>query len=298
MSDSTTTKKHLATFGLLFGATVWGLIWYPYRLLQEAGISGVASSFYTYLFATVLGLLIFFRHWRGFCATPRDVIWLGLAAGWTNLSYVLAVIDGEIMRVMLLFYLSPLWTLLLAHFWLHERSGWKGGLAIFTSLAGAFIMLWQPDTGLPMPQNNAEWLGLSSGMGFALTNVLTRRARVLSLRAKSVSVWIGVVAMSLLFLPFQSMNQLPAPAAIAGDLWLLMVMIGLVLVAATLFVQYGITHTLVTRASVIFLFELVVAALASYWLAGEALSLREWVGGSFIIMAAIMAAMAESGSAQ
>ncbi len=30
--------------GLLFGATMWGLIWYPYRLLQDAEAGGVATS--------------------------------------------------------------------------------------------------------------------------------------------------------------------------------------------------------------------------------------------------------------
>ena len=282
------TKKHLATFGLLFGATSWGIIWYPYRLLEQAGISGVVSSFYTYCLAVILGVLLFARHWRGLAALPKAVVLLGLAAGWTNLSYVLAVIDGEVMRVMLLFYLSPLWTVLLAHFWLHERTGWLGVVTIAISLIGAFIMLWRPDAGLPLPQNNAEWMALSSGIGFALTNVLTRRASYLSLPAKSMAVWVGVVVMALLFLPFQDVS-LSTPSSITTTQWSVMAGIGLLLMCATLSVQYGITHTPVTRASVIFLFELVVAAVTSYWLAGEAMSFREWIGGSLIIAAAIIA---------
>jgi drug/metabolite transporter (DMT)-like permease len=60
-------------------------------------------------------------------------------------------------------------------------------------------------------------------------------------------------------------------------------------------VQYGITHTPVTRASVIFLFEIVVAAVASYYLADEAMTMREWVGGSLIVAAALLAARQDSG---
>ncbi len=287
-----TTKKHLATFGLLFGAISWGIIWYPYRLLEQAGIPGVASSFYTYCIAVILSALLFARHWRGLVTLPKAVILLGLAAGWTNLSYVLAVIDGEVMRVMLLFYLSPLWTVVLAHFWLHERAGWLGAITIAISLIGAFIMLWQPDAGLPLPQSNAEWMALSSGIGFALTNVLTRRASHLSLQAKSMAVWVGVVVMALVFIPFQSVS-LSMPDSITTAQWLMMAGIGLLLMCATLLVQYGITHTPVTRASVIFLFELVVAAVTSYWLAGEAMNAREWIGGSLIIAAAIIATHTE-----
>ena len=57
----------------------------------------------------------------------------------------------------------------------------------------------------------------------------------------------------------------------------------------TLMVQYGLTHTLATRAVVIFLFELVVAAISAYLLAGEALGVREWVGGMMIVAASVFA---------
>jgi drug/metabolite transporter (DMT)-like permease len=73
-----------------------------------------------------------------------------------------------------------------------------------------------------------------------------------------------------------------------------MFLIALLLMAATLFVQYGITHIPVTRASVLFMFELVVAAVASYCLTDETLSAREWLGGSLIVLAAIFAATNEN----
>src|SRR3546814_20457006 len=66
-------------------------------------------------------------------------------------------------------------------------------------------MLWQPETGLPIPQSEAEWLGLSAGVGFAMTNVLTRPAKALSLQAKSLGVWAGVTLVGLRFMPFADM---------------------------------------------------------------------------------------------
>lgn len=211
-----------------------------------------------------------------------------LAAGWTNLSYVLAVIDGEVMRVLLLFYLSPLWTLLLAKLLLDEPAGRRGLFVIVLSLAGAFVMLWHPAQGLPLPQNTAEWLGFSSGFCFALTNVLTRRATHLSLEAKSFAIWGGVAVLALMLLPFWN-TTLPSPAQITVPHWLLMLWLGVVLMVTTLLVQYGVTHTRVTRASVIFLFELVVASISSYLLAGEVLTAHEWIGGAMIVAAAIFA---------
>lgn len=292
MSNSN-NKNFFAIFGLLFGALCWGIIWYPYRMMAEAGISGVASSFYTYSIAILFASILFAKHWRGIVHLPLSILWLSLVAGWTNLSYVLAIIDGEVMRVMLLFYLSPLWTLILAHFWLKEKTQLTGYIAIVASLLGAFIMLYDPELGgLPLPRNTAEWLALSSGMGFSLTNVITRKSSHLSLLAKSFAVWVGVVVVSLVFIPVIS-EPFPLLSAFSLNNWLVIVLIACLLMAATLFVQYGVTQIAATRASVLFLFELVVAAVASYYLASEIMSLYEWVGGSLIVVAAIFAASNE-----
>jgi drug/metabolite transporter (DMT)-like permease len=287
-------KNFLAIFGLLFGALAWGVIWYPYRLMAEAGISGVASSFYTYCIATIIAAVLFGRHWRGLFSQPRSIIWLGLIAGWTNMSYVLAVIDGEVMRVMLLFYLSPLWTLLLARFWLQEPITKVGFISIVIALLGAYIMLAGPfnalENHLPIPRNTAEWLALSSGISFSLTNVITRKSTHLTIRAKSFAVWIGVVSVALLFSPFIGAS-FPGPGFFNLGHWLLIGLIAVFLMAATLLVQFGVTQLSAIRASVLFLFELVVAAIASYYLAHEAMGLNEWIGGSLIVMAALFAAL-------
>lgn len=288
MSGSKATKqKLLPTFGLLFGATAWGIIWYPYRLLEQAGISGAASSAITYIFALLLGSVLFARHWRELCKAPLDVLPLALAAGWANLAYVLAVIGADVMRVMLLFYLAPFWTLLLSHFLLDERPGRRGLWTIALSLAGAFVMLWQPGSA-PVPQNQFEWLALSAGISFALTNVLTRRVAYLTLATKSFSVWLGVVVLALLYLLFGH-AKLPHMASITLSQWLLMAALGGILTLTTLLVQYGLSNTLATRASVVFLFELVVGAVTSWYFAHEAMTVREWLGGAMIIAAAVFA---------
>jgi len=285
-------QNHYAVFGLLYGAMSWGIVWYPYRLMAEAGISGIASSFYTYTIAIGLASLIFWGYRHQLRGLPKRAFWLCVAAGWTNLSYVLAVIDGEVMRVMLLFYLSPLWTLVLARFWLKERLHAMGLLAIGISLLGACIMLldWS-NPHFPLPQNQAEWLALSSGMGFSLTNVITRHATYLSVSAKSFLVWLGVAGMALCLLLWMPDGS-ASPRNFGPFEWGGMVAIALMLITATIAVQYGITQITAVRASVLFLFELVVAAIAAFYLANEHMAWNEWLGGLLIILAAVLSAKA------
>lgn len=278
----------VALVSLLAGATVWGLIWHPYRVLEGMAVSAVLAATLTYTFALLLGFPILGARLAG-CRPTGPLLRIGLAAGGCNLGYVLAMVHGEVMRVLLLFYLAPLWTVLLARLLLKEKVSPAGTAVIALSLSGAVVMLWQPSLGLPLPQNAAEWLGLAAGFLFALSNVLIRKAHALSIEEKSMAVCAGVVLVGLAALPFDpAQGELPPPAG-----WLLIALIGLVLLATNLFVQYGLTHTSANRAIVLFLFELVVAALSSWLLAGETMSAQAWAGGAMIVAASLFSARLE-----
>ena len=189
-------QKITAITGLLSGAAVWGMVWYPFRILEESGISGMLSSFLVYAIALVIGLAISGPVWRELRTSGWWGLLLLLSAGWTNFGYVQAIIEGEVMRVLLLFYLAPLWTVVFAHFLLGERLSRSGYAVVTLSLGGAIVMLWQPQLGLPVPQNRAEWIGLSAGMSFALMNVIVRHTQHLSVNFKSAAVWLGTVLLT------------------------------------------------------------------------------------------------------
>lgn len=282
-------KNTVALVSLLAGATVWGLIWHPYRVLEEMAVPPILAATLTYLVALLLGFPLLRRRLAG--ARPGGMLLLiALVAGGCNLGYVLATVHGEVMRVLLLFYLAPLWTVLLARLLLQEKVSLPGTAVIALSLAGAVVMLWQPSLGLPLPANGAEWIGLAAGFLFALANVLIRKAHDLSIELKSIAVFAGVALVGLFALPYEPARLAvpPAPA------WLLVGVVGLVLLATNLFVQYGLTHTPANRAIVIFLFELVVAALSSWLLAGEAMTPQEWLGGAMIVAASLFSGKLEA----
>lgn len=280
-------QKFLAVIGLLTGAMVWGLMWYPYRALQDAGVSGELATLVSYAIALISGLLATGPVWR----EVRNAGWWGIAlmacAGWTNLGYVLAMLDGEVMRVLLLFYLAPLWTVFLSHWLLGEKLNRYGCAIIALSLGGAFIMLWSAEQGLPLPQNQAEWIGLSAGMGFAMLNVTVRRTQHLSVNFKASAVWLGTVLFTALLLLYHG-NVAAQVQDITSNAWWLLGLIGLVLCATSFIVQYGLTHLPANQAIVLFLSELVFAAVSSYLLAGEEMGVRELTGAALIISASLL----------
>ncbi|MCX7192273.1 MAG: DMT family transporter [Proteobacteria bacterium] len=271
--------------GILSGALVWGLIWYPYRVLQGVGISGPLATLITYILAMLLGSFMLPRVWREFSTTGWWAVLLLLSAGWANFGYVLAMLHGEVMRVLLLFYLAPLWTILFSYWLLDERLNRYGYLVIALSLAGAFVMLWEPSSGLPFPQNLSEWLGLSAGIGFALSNVVSRRATNLSVETKTFSIWLGTALLTAPLLWWQGGISLQG---IGAEAWLILGLLSIALCSVSFAVQYGVTHMPANRAMLLFLFELVVAAIASWFLANEAMGLREWAGAALIVSASLL----------
>ena len=273
--------------GLLTGATVWGLIWYPYRALEHAGIAGDLAAMLTYAIAFVCGLVAFRKRiaWR---QISLPLAGIALSAGAANIGFTYAVIYGEVMRVVLLFYLAPLWTVLFARALLGEKLNLPGYALMALAFGGAVVMRWDPRMSLPLPRSTAEWIGLLAGLMFALSNVLARRYATLAIEAKVLAVFAGgIVAGSisvLLTVPAAAAWQAVPPQA--G----LLILVSIVIFSVNIAVQHGLANVSANRAIVIYLFELVVTAFSAWLLAGETLALKDWCGGAMIIAAGLLSA--------
>lgn len=279
---------------LLLGATSWGILWYPYRLLQGAGLAVPVATLLTYLVSITVGGLVFRHAWREFAPRPaewryRNAAWIvgiGLSAGITNVSYLVAVMEAEVLRIVLLFYLAPLWTVPLARIILRERLTAAGYATMALAMAGAATMLWRPELGFPAPRNGYEWLGLCAGFAFALCNVLVKGADHLTPEAKSLAGAIGVATVSAPVALLLGPGIMQWGALAAPHIGLIIV-IGVVLISTSVALQYGLSQLTANRAAVILLFELIVAAIAAHFLANESSRLQDWLGGAMIVAAGL-----------
>lgn len=284
------SKPHntvLPVLSLLLTATMWGLVWYPLRLLEQNGLAGLWATLISYTAALLVGAFWLFRHTPRWPGHPCVLTCMMLAVGWCNVAFVLAVLEGTVVRVLLLFYLSPLWALLLGWLVLGEKPGRAGRLVFIIAVAGALIMLWDESIGMPWPRDRADWLAVSSGFAFSFANVMVRKMGQVELGVKSIASWLGVVIVAAIWIllvrePVPSV----APMTLGGAV--LLGWFGFVIMTVT--VIYGVTHMPVHRSAVILLFELVVGAASSLWLTDETVQLREWFGGGLILTAAWLAA--------
>ncbi|AUH53271.1 EamA/RhaT family transporter [Chromobacterium sp. ATCC 53434] len=281
-------QKIVATSGILTTALVWGLMWYPFRSLNSQGVSVAMASLATYLVTIAVGLAVFFNLYRRQFRFEPVLLLLTLVFGWCNFSYTLAVAEGQVMRVLLLFYLSPLWTVLLSRLLLHERLTRSGWLVVGLSLLGCFVFIYRPGLfsgGLPLT-HRYEWLALSGGMAFAFGNVISRRAHAIPVPVKSASIWFGVALIGAFSL-FQS-GELHKMLTIPADSWLVLAILGVVLLCTSVVSQHGLSILPATQAMTLMLMELVFAAISAYLLAGEAMTAQECLGGALIAGASLL----------
>jgi len=267
---------------LLLAATLWGLFWYPLRILENNGLSGLWATLFIYLGTLPILLVLFYRYRDQFYKNSTLLLLIALASGWTNTAFILAIIEGPIVRVMILFYLSPLWATLFGVLFLKEKLTMMSLVMLVVALTGAVIMLWQDDIGFPLPSSSTDWLALTSGFAFAVTNALTRKAILVPVQLKVVFSWLGVILVSgSLILFLESSYNTVSVLVIASAL-----LIGAILVIImTVSVMYGVSHMPVQRSAIILLFELIVAAVSASLLTDEIVLPREWIGGLFILTA-------------
>jgi drug/metabolite transporter (DMT)-like permease len=277
----------LPVSALLAGSTMWGVVWYPMRALESAGLDGAWLTALVYAAATVAGVGLARRELHWFARRPWLLTGLAISAGWTNLAFVLAVLDGNIMRVLLLFYLSPVWAVVLGWWVLKEEVNGAAVAVLVIALAGAALMLWRPGSAFPWPRDVTDWLALSSGFAFAVSNLFVRYGAQIPVSLKSLSAWMGVVALAMVLIAVQ---EIPLPHLSTGIVLGSVALGWFGTVVMTLLVQFGVSHMPVHRSAIILLFELVAGAISQQVLTNESLSAMEWGGGLLVVAAALLSA--------
>lgn len=284
---SSESRPIFPALSVFLGATLWGVVWFPMRLLEHGGLQGIWLTLILYAAALAASLPYTYRAGAEVRQAPGWLAVLILASGWTNIAFVEAVLHGNVLRVLLLFYLSPLWATLLGWAVLREHVAWVAAASLVIAATGAGLMLWNPDVGAPWPQTRADWFALSAGFAFAVANVATRGTPALSVATKLFCVGFGVSAMACVIVAIFGV-PIPrvAPTVFGGA-----VLLGAGgILPMTLLIQYGVSHIPVYRSAVITLVELVAGAISQALLTDEVVTVREWFGGGLIVIGALIAA--------
>ena len=279
----------LPALALVLNAFVWGISWWPFRQLQGDGLHPLVATALVYLMSVVLLLAFRPRAWRAFAGQP--LLWLlAAAAGMTNVGFNWAVTLGDVVRVVLLFYLMPAWSVMLAWPMLGEKPTLASLLRVTLAMAGVAIVLKTGGSPWPVPDSLADWLALAGGVSFALTNILLRKLQRLDAAPRVLAMFAGGAAMAggvaLLGL---ALGFVPVPP-LPRTTWVLGLALSLGFLASNVALQYGAARLNAHTTALIMLSEVVFASLSSVALGAAELTLRTAAGGVLILVAAAWSA--------
>ena len=284
----------LPVLALVFNAFVWGISWWPLRALQSAGVHPLWATGLLYAVAVVCLLVVRPQALRGALQHPALVL-LALSSGLTNVCFNWAVTVGDVVRVVLLFYLMPAWSVLLAWKVLGERPTAWALARLLLAFAGVALVLLPAGAPLSRLTSNlslADLLALAGGLFFALTNVTLRRLHTVPGDARMLAMFVGGACLASLVASLGvAAGVVPALPAFSWHWALLTLALASAFVVGNYALQFGAARLAAGTTALVMLSEVVFASVSSVLLTDDTLHSRTLLGGGLIMLAALLAAL-------
>ncbi|SHF45529.1 Permease of the drug/metabolite transporter (DMT) superfamily [Modicisalibacter ilicicola DSM 19980] len=278
----------LATLIVIGTGALWGFYWLPVRRLEELALPGAWGTLAIVTAAALfLAPLAIRRRRRLASADPLALASFALG-GAAFVLYSVGLVYGRVAIVILLFFLTPVWSTLIGRYVMGWHTPRLRVVAIVVGLAGLAVMLGS-DGDMPLPRGSGEWLALISGL---LWSVATTGIRTKSNPGPGEAAFVfalgacaGALALAPLLDPWpdeiatDSLGKFIGWTVAAGGLWWGVSMAGLMWATARLEPA---------RVGLLLMTEVLVGTLSAALLAGEYLGRLEILGGALVLAAGLL----------
>lgn len=280
------TQTRVASIAVALCGALWGVYWLPLRYLHELGLSSVWATAAFFIAALPPAVLLAFLARREIVAQLHTFLWLAFLNGLVFNLYSNAYGGTSVFNVLFLFYLSPIWSILIARFWFGERIGLARIACVVAGLGGLVLML-SKDGDWPLPRNLADWMAIASGILWAIVAIRVRKSAKVGAAANSVAFFLGGLVLAALFALALGRDRIPAPQAI-GAAWPLVVAVAwLAWLPSQFLLFWGVRRISPVRTGILLMTELVSGVATAAWLSGDPITWQQAVGGALILAAGL-----------
>ena len=271
---------------ILCSAVLWGTLWIPLRALRGTGLSDASATVVGFLLPLILLIPFAPGRWRRILAGGRPLAMGSFCLAVAIALYAEGVVRGQVARVLLLFYLTPVWITLLARVLLGEAITGRRIITILLGLAGAGV-IFGVEAGIPAPNGLGDWMGLTAGVAWALAMVnLNRTAeRPIFDRMFVQFVFLGPCFFLVALVAGGTPHVSPSAEALFESApWLLAFALVWMLPVIWLTIV-GASRLDPGRVAILLMFEIIVGLTTAAVLTDEPFGLREAVGAGLILAA-------------
>lgn len=280
-------KSVLASAIVVITGIVWGVYWVPVRSIAALGLDGAWGTGAITLAAALL-LLPFVLTRRGAFRGKDFVGIISVALGGAAFAlYSIGFLYGKVALVVLLWFFSPVWSVLIAKYVLRMQVPRLRVLAIVVGLAGLFMMLGG-DGGLPVPANLGEWMAFCGGLIWAFATAGMRLRSDLAPLPSAFLFAFGATVISFVCAPFleplpsiaeEDLSTVAAQVLLtAGSWW------GLSIAA----LMWAAVRLDPARVGILLMPEVVFGAVTAALFAGENLTINELIGGTLVVLSGLL----------
>lgn len=270
---------------------LWGLYWLPLRALNAIVKAGPWVTFVVLVPACiVLAPAAWRAHKRQQTISKRGLASVALG-GASFALYSIALLYGQVAVVILLFYLTPVWSTLVARFVLGWPISGRRYAAIACGLVGIALVLYTAYGGLPIPHTIGDWLGLLSGLLWALASTgMYTHSRTGALATNFIFCAGAIVTALIMALALGGTITLPqlAPTAyVQATAWVLLIG-GLWWALALAALMWATQRLWPGRVGILLMSEAVVGALSAALFAAEPFDTLMIAGTALVVGAGVL----------
>lgn len=286
-------STRLGGAAIAVGAAAWGLFWIPLRTLESLGLPSLwAVSAVSLASALAAFLVILIRSELPGLHARRE--WqVGAALGLSCVLYFCGVILSDVIRVILLFYLLPVWTTIAARLLSGvPLSPARIGI-ILLALCGVWLLLGG-DQGLPIPRNIGDWCGLGAGMFWGLSLALLGSHAATSASVSSfIALFLAGIVSLLAALLFGSLGGAALPdvdsPGSGGHIVIVTLSFGFLILFPAMFGQiWGARRVPAPTAALLTMTELIVATVSAWLLIGTDMGPMALLGGALVVLSVLL----------
>ena len=275
---------------LAISAGAWGIYWLPQRILEEGGLTGGWGTIAQMIIGVILLLPIaIWRKVKG-KTTGLEIPLTGFLIGGGFICYALSFLLTDVVRALILFYMTPIWTTIFEILFLKKRPGLERVLTLSLALGGLWIV-FSKQTIIPLPENSGDWLALVGGALFSAGLVRLELIKTDGVFPIIFSFFFFGSIFNIVagFLLKEYLGPVPPIEAFVSMALFLIIISVFYFIPTGIVIFWSPSKLGAGLCSILFLSEIVVGVITSSILTNEPFGWREITGSTLIVVGGVLA---------